>query len=221
MRASRLAYLVAILPLLTIHLTWLISASVNNLHWCNPYWHLCHSVSATGRLYPEFFVFKGLMIPAACGILIYWWLLKHWMRQMAIPFVTRIHALGTLAALALVVYTVTLGAVGEPYALARRMGVILFFGLTPLAHLLLLAACRASPHFSEEMDSELRRMKLLLMTMLLLGVGSVIAGFLWSGYDDWENAVEWWFAVMMPGLFVLVGRLWRHTQFFIQMNMKR
>ena len=63
-----IAIMINLLPLVCIHLCYLVAANLGHIEWCVPYLENCTSISATGRKYPEFFIFKGLMIPAVARV---------------------------------------------------------------------------------------------------------------------------------------------------------
>ena len=210
------------IPTVTVHLTLFISIWGDNLHGCLPYWSHCHSISATGRQYPEFFVFKGLMLPVATLMLLYWPLQYRWLSQLHSSTRNGITVLllGQIAALALIVYTLTLGAVGEPYALARRIGVVLFFAFTAFAHLLLALSLKKKPVIPRLHPPTA---KLLFVCLLLIAVGliSSLLGFLWEGYQYWDNAFEWWFAGLMMMQFYYSGKLWERSGFRVNISLKQ
>lgn len=221
MPLSRIAYLCAILPIVTVHVCWLIAASAGNLEWCNPYWSHCHSISATGRKYPEFFVFKGLMIPAAVAMLAYWWCLKYWITQLygKVKYSTAVCVLGSISAIALLVYTVTLGAEGEKFALARRTGVVMFFALTYMAHLLLIKILSLNSERQSFLLPSLKKLTVLSVLLLVIGAGSSLAAYVWDGYQYWDNAFEWWFALLMMGQHMLLANMWSVTNFRLTLNL--
>lgn len=217
LQPHQLAKLITGLAVICVVSCFLIAASVGNIRWCMPFAADCVSISATGRRYPEFFVFKGLMLPAAVLMVFYWQQLHHWLSLSGIQHNASnwMLRLGYVAAGALAVYTLTLGATGEPYALARRMGIILFFGLTAMNHLLLLLILRTTallkyPH--------MRLYRGLSWSMLLVGLANTGLSF-WPGYDDYQNAVEWWFALAMISQFALVGRLWQRSGFRVRYSL--
>lgn len=195
---------------------------MDNLHGCLPYWSHCHSISATGRQYPEFFIFKGLMIPTATLMVLYWIAMFNWMLGVGLTRLSKltIVTLGLIASVALTIYTLTLGAIGEPYALARRIGVILFFAFTAFAHLLLAAKLinRAGGETPTNVYS--RKLLTICNLLIIIGVLSSLLGFFWSGYDNWDNAFEWWFALLMMVQFVYVGRLWSESDYQLTFTVK-
>lgn len=218
MKLHSLAYACAVLPIISVHLTLLTAFVFENLHVCNPYWRQCHSISATGRQYPEFFVFKGLMIPIAVLMMGYWLALQRWLDSFKKHSEPRANVrwlpiLGLIAATAMIVYTVTLGAVGEPYALARRIGVILFFAFSAFAHLLLLKILNRLPLKELGLLMYFRRLFSICFVLIIVGVASALLGFFWQTYHHWDNAFEWWFALLLMGQFFIVGSMWRQTTF--------
>ena len=121
--------------------------------------------------------------------------------------------MGMVASIALIVYTVTLGAIGEPWALPRRIGVILYFAFTSFAHLLLLHTVSKNEIFQTTLKHSYQHLLNLCVFLLVIGVLSALLGFVWEGYNNWDNAFEWWFALLMMGQFVIVGRMMQETSF--------
>ena len=87
---------------------------------------------------PEFLWFKLTMIPAAGLIIAYWRQMSVWIQSLDIPHHT-IGPLGQIAGIFLILYILALGIEGDVFRLQRRIGVILYFTLTYLAQLLLVA----------------------------------------------------------------------------------
>mgnify|MGYP000084537089 CR=1 FL=1 len=219
----KIAMICVLLPLFTVHLTLTVSIFLENLQACLPYWSDCHSISATGRQYPEFFVFKALMIPTAVFMGMYWLLMYVWLKQISNNKLqpVLITGFGCIAVFMLIVYTVTLGAVGEPYALARRLGVTVYFGFTAGAHLLLLVKFRKVNTQLLKISGEVKAMFYLCIVMLSTAVASAVAGLVWEeGWDNWENAYEWWFSLVMISLFYCVARMWKKTHFKVTFSTK-
>lgn len=127
--------------------------------------------------------------------------------------------LGIISSLALILYTLTLGS--EPYALIRRMGIIVFFAFSGFAHLLLINALSERVGQSIKLAAGLINLTLLCLLLILLGLASGITGYFWSGYADWENAFEWWFALLLTGQFILVGRMWVQTNYQVVFSLER
>lgn len=218
---NQLAFLIAVLPTVTVHITWVVAASTSALEWCNPYWAKCHSISATGREVPQFYIFKALMLPTAALMLFYWWRLSRWVASQTLEqkSAKRIRFLGTTAALSLVIYTITLGAVGDLFALPRRIGVVGYFAFTAFAHLLLLHTLQDWVKNHSLAQPAYRSLFQLSMLLLILGVISAALGFAWKDYQHWDNAFEWWFAILMISQFVCVGLIYKKAN--PELNSKR
>ena len=212
---QKISLICVFLPLVCVHTTLVIGIAMGNLEPCVPYWSECHSISATGRQYPEFFVFKALMIPTAVFMAGYWLLLHKWLAHIDQSVKrTGITAQGLVACIALVVYTVTLGAVGEPYALARRMGIVFFFVFSSFAHLLLLAKLSRIDRSVLGIAGLYQIMFKLCLVLVISSIVSAIFGYLIPDiWDSWENAFEWTYSLFMIALYFIVGKMWQRTGF--------
>ncbi len=210
MQLARLGLWAALLPAVTVHLTWVTAASTGALQWCNPYWSHCHSISATGREIPQFYLFKALMLPSAIIMIAYW-------RQLRREFSDKlaessslfrlIEILGIGASVSLIVYTLTLGAIGELFVLPRRIGVVGYFAFTAFAHLLLLAKLKVIIQSRAALYVPYQALFCVCALLLVLGVISAFLGFFWPSYHFWDNAFEWWFALLMICQFLGVARV--------------
>lgn len=231
MLASRIAYVCFWLPLSAVHITAVIAMLNDNLGVCLPYWSSCYSISATGRQFPEFFVFKALLLPTAVFKAAYWCLLYVWtskvIRKADINYSGLISqqnteqdskhkrhskpkvflVLGLLASLALIIYTVTLGS-GDAYSLARRIGVVFYFALTAFAHLLLLKSLDKLDTEALGIVDQQNRILVICVFLITTAIASAFAGIFWSGWEQWENAYEWWFSLFMISLIWQVAKMW-------------
>ena len=136
-KLSLVSLVLGILPIVAINASYLIAAWEGAVSWCVPYWDSCTSISATGREGFAFFFFKATIIPVALLAIWYWILAREKLadfgyRGAAIP------ALGIIAAVALLCYTLALGAIGDSFQLTRRIGIIFYFTFTYLSQLLLV-----------------------------------------------------------------------------------
>ena len=122
--------------------------------------------------------------------------------------------MGGIASIALVIYTVTLGAKGEPYELARNVGILFYFAGNAFAHLVLLS-------YLDKIDTEQllivrSQNRLIISTLTLIGtaIATAFIGLLFDEFwDRWQNAYEWWFALLMVSLFYHVANMWKTTNF--------
>ncbi len=212
----KVALICVFLPAISVHLTATIGMSFGNINACVPYWSDCYSISATGRAYPEFFVFKALLIPTAIFMLAYWILLHHWIRRISDHRLSPnpVTILGIIASLALILYTVTLGAKGGPYELARKIGIIFYFAGNTFAHLVLLS-------YLDKIDTEKlyivrsqNRLIVSTLTLVSTAIATAFIGLFFDAFwDQWENAYEWWFSLLMISLFYHVACMWKTTNY--------
>jgi hypothetical protein len=218
----KVALICTFLPLVSVHLTAVIAMSFDNIITCIPYYSNCYSISATGRGYPEYFVFKGLLIPTAIFMMAYWLMLHQWIIQLSHKKLRpcTVTTMGIIASIALIVYTVTLGAEGEPYALARRIGVVFYFAFTSFGHLILLRYLDKLE--TEQLDIVEQQNRLLISATVLIGTAilSAFVGFIWDEFwDNWENAYEWWFSLLMISMFYQVAIMWQKTGFQVHLGL--
>ncbi|MEM6774075.1 MAG: hypothetical protein AAF933_04340 [Pseudomonadota bacterium] len=213
---SRLPFLVAsgcaLLPFVAVHWAYVLAADAGHVPWCNPYIDSCTSISATGRRPPGSFPFKGIMLPSAMLIAVFWWLQAHWLATVGGRRGKRswMLALGWLASLGLVLYVTVLGEVGDWWRLQRKIGTILFFSFTFLAQLLFAAALRRLPREVGTASADCgRRMLRVCMLMLCVGVLSVVVEALNGDlHDRVEDAIEWLLALLLQVNFLLCAMLW-------------
>lgn len=210
-----LAWIAALMPFITIHVSYLMAASFGHLEWCVPYWLDCYSISATGRALPEKIWFKFGMIPAALVAMTLWWSAAEWRRQTAETQYKKSLAamrwVGLVAALFLILYTIALGEEGSAYRTMRRTGVILAFSLTFISQLLLtrligeLAELRGDQHFAIWH----RRLMIIMVALLLTGLISVVLTYaLGDMYHRMENGFEWTMALMLNTYFAALAIMW-------------
>lgn len=215
MRLYPFAMLAGLLPLIGINLTYLLAASHDQVAWCIPYLHSCTSISATGREPPAYFVFKGIMIPAAVLLMIYWLLCAAWLRSLGCRrrrWRALVVALGLVAGLGLIFYSLVLGWIGDIYRLHRHIGVAAFFGFSFFAQLVLTWLLAQIPLVEQRFRSSLRGLRIATLLIWLLGLASVALGYLNPElYKRTDNAVAWSFALLLCSHLLLTANLWRLT----------
>lgn len=206
-------------PLLTLVVTYLVSAIKGQIPWCLPLLEGCTSISAAGRQEPAIYVFRGLMLPSALLLGLYWVLSLTWIRrqcggQPRKP-TTWLVAVGICGALFLMLHAVFLGGEGESLSLLRRFSVSLFFGLTLLAELMqvrwLFFMQRIGSIAPSWLPNTLRWMALLT---LVLGVVSLLVSVAYhrNGYN---NIAAWNLMVLLFLHVILSAFGWRATGFRI------
>ena len=82
-RVEKIAWAAAILPFVAANLAYLISASAELVPWCFPYLDGCTSVSRAARSGVANPIFRGIMLPYAVIMALYWWLAAEWLRGFA------------------------------------------------------------------------------------------------------------------------------------------
>lgn len=204
------------LPIVSIHLGYLISIAADNAVACIPYLEGCVSISAANREPPAVWLFRVTMIPEAFLLAWLWSLCSQWLIASGDPRRARIQSIrlsGMVGALFLILYASFLGTEGEFYTFLRRFGATLFFALTYLAQLL----------FTYRIMAGIQKGRLTVpgwvwkgmfgTTMLLLGGGlTSIPVQHYFDINAVENAIEWGFALLMMVYFFLVAALLRSVR---------
>ena len=178
----------AIIPMLTMHATFLLSGAEGFYDWCIPYWSDCVSVSKTGRDGMAYYVFKIGMLTGAVLLAITWQRLSRILitdtkteRQVA--------TMAIIASLALAAYTVALGHHGDAFRLVRRFGVVSYLALT------FIVQVRLAGHMANHTATQ-KAGKISLgisASILSIAVFSLILDFMMGeNYSRIENAFEWW-----------------------------
>lgn len=203
---SYVALFVGVTPIIIININYLIAAAEGFVPWCVPYWDSCTSISATGREGTAFFFFKFTMAPMAAVYLLYWRFcnitLSNWGYHK-----NTINNLGMIACLALLIYTLALGAVGENFQLTRRIGIIFFFTLTYLNQLLIVYRLYKL-HIPDPTKSIQLAVSLITLS---IGILTLVLDVVLSNYDDYEDAFEWVIALLLHINFIIAYFGWRIT----------
>lgn len=200
-----------LLPVATVNLCYALSVQASLVPGCIPYLSGCTSISAAGRYGVAYYLFKIGMLPSAALLAAYWIATRRWLRGLGADdthAVRAMVALGVTSAAFLVLYTVFLGSKGEFYGLMRRYGVTVYFSFGALAQMLLvrtLSGMHAVP-------ARILRGKLVVVSLLLAaGLASLPVGLLAADKDKAENVIEWIFAAVMSGFYLLSWRAWKAT----------
>lgn len=194
-----LGWLAGLAPTLAIFVGWMIGASQGHLPVCIPNLDGCLPTSATGRVPPEAFVFKPLMMMAAVAICILW-------TRVSVMIARRwLFILSVAGAIGLVVYAIALGATGEAMRAVRRLGVAVFF-VTTLACQVTLVADLWRRYTGSQPRLRLA-LSVLLVLQVLLGVGSFFIADSVADRHAFQNAVEWNYLPLTCLFFVLLGHL--------------
>jgi hypothetical protein len=219
-RVETLAWLAAILPFVAANLAYLISASAELVPWCVPYLEGCTSVSRAARSGLANPVFRGIMLPYAVVMALYWWLTSEWLRGFA-PKRARLRRVmltfGLLASLFLVLYATFLGVEGHIYQWMRRYGITIHYSSTIISQFLLMSVLARDPR----LPGWLRGSKVgLCAVMLVLGLASIPLQNFAADRDAAMNALEWSYSLLMLAFFPLTGEAWRRTGFRFRLQLE-
>ena len=216
-----LPILTGLLPVIAIHLSLVVAIHYGAVPSCFPYTDGCTSISATGRYEPASFIFKPAMM-SSWAILVFYWLFNvAWLRALARaagrpPGIgTWMAAVGTMGAVALILYTTFLGTGAGFYEFMRRVGIYFYFGCTVIAQII-LARHTLSLGRALGLPTTIRvgrgQMALALVPFVL-GILNLTLKATLENPDPAENVIEWIFALLMHGFFLLTVFAWRETGF--------
>lgn len=209
------------LPIIAAHAAYLLNLSSGSAlaaeFICMPYLDGCVSVSRAARSGSGLTLFRWLMLPSAALLLTAWFFVRRFLGAAEVCSAQRswvISALGMLGAVFLVLYVTALGNEDEWYQWQRRYGVILYFGGTALAQLLLVWILWP---LRRALLGGLLRRPITLLTLLVglqwaLGIFSVSKRLLFENpalLDRIENVIEWWYALAMSLAFIAIAWLFR------------
>lgn len=210
-----------LVPIFTVFTCYWIAIQTAGLPSCNPFLDGCTSVSATGRHEPASYLFKGMMMPQSILLSAYWLLNVGWLRALErangkhAASGTTIGIIGVAGSLFLILYVTFLGSEVPFYEFMRRYGVYMYFALNVVAQLLLvykiLPYARAWP--SRGFLTATRMQLFLAWVPFAIGVLNLILKATLEESKPAENRIEWSFAILMQGYFLLTFWSWRETQF--------
>ncbi len=208
-----------LLPVLTGVCAYVISSSAGLIPACNPLVEGCTTISSAGRYGYAYPLFKAGMIPAAIMLGFFWPLCRRWFLSLggADSFGLRIMAwLGAISAVFLILYSVFLGSQGDFYSLMRRFGVTIYFSFSYLSQVLLLnrlwdergTGRLGVPNYVSTW------MFVISLLMFAMGLYSIPVGQMIPDPDDRViNIIEWNFALLLSGWYLLPWIAWKKSGF--------
>ena len=210
---------IGLVPLVGVHIAYLIAVDYGYLQLCIPYVDGCTSISGTGRYPPASFLFKAVEMAMAVALPVFWYFSVKWLRALDPRWhshaVWSIFLAGAIGALALIVYVTFLGTKEPFYEFMRRFGIYFYFLGTALAQLFLAVSFRG---ISKGLaDRRLSRMALVMLVLCLmpfaLGILNLVQKSLlpYEIADAMENSIEWLASLMMQVYFIVVFFAWRRT----------
>ena len=175
--SKSLSLSIFLVPVLTIFVSYLISASNGYVDWCMPIIEGCTSISKVGRYGLSFYLYKIFIIPSLI-LMIYFWSKAYLniYKNLVLIF------LSVVACLFLIIYLIALGFDGKIYRFMREIGIFVFFVLMPI--------CQAWLTISTSYNF-LNKFFPYLIIFIFIGLACIYLSLLPLDNDNYENIIEW------------------------------
>lgn len=208
-----------LLPALATIVAFRLAVAQGQFESCNPLIDGCVSISRAARHDLPNILFRALILPAATLQAMVWLLTPAWLRGLGdrgdrllrlLPFT------GVIAAAFLVLYGTFLGTEGPGYQWMRRYGVVVYFGFTCIAMLIVAGASQRVTAATGQLRHVGAALYVLVALLPGLGIVNVTAPLYLesaTARDALENVAEWWGGLVFTAFFVLLASLWRSTRF--------
>jgi hypothetical protein len=186
---------------------------------CNPFVDGCVSISRAARHDLPNHLFRALLLPAATLQAMVWLLTASWLRRLGAAEAKLLRLLpwiGVTAAVFLVLYGTFLGTEGTGYRWMRRYGVIVYFGFTCVAMLIVAGTAQRIATHTGRLRHAGAAMFALSAALPLLGIINATSPiYLADGAarDALQNITEWWGGAVFTAYFVLLAWSWRTSRF--------
>lgn len=206
-----------LLPALAALIAFALATQAGLVPSCNPFIDGCVSISRAARHDLPNHLFRALVLPAAVLQALVWLAQAQALRALGEPALARsaatLAALGVAAGIALVLYGSFLGTEGAAYRWLRRYGIVVYFGGTCLAMLVLGRALQRLHALGaiELPRAHERALLALFGAIVTMGLANALVGALADAAlkDRVENATEWWGSLGLTLAFVVLASLWR------------
>ena len=176
-----ISLIIFFVPIITIDVSYVISAFFGYIDWCLPILDGCTSISKVGRYGISVYLYKILLIPSVILMMYFW--LKAYLDIYNNIFLL---FLSLSACVFLIVYLIALGFDGSLYRFMREIGIFAFFIFMPLCQIWLTIST----------PSEIIKTKFFLYLLILIYFSFSFAYFYVLPFDNYnyENIIEWNFA---------------------------
>jgi len=205
-----LALWVALVPLASINISYVVAVAMEHLPACIPYLSGCTSVSATGRIAPESLIFKTGMLVSAVALVLMWHrsatFLQTGGKRSSRVLLLRIFSL--LAALSLTLYAVNLGLKGDEFRYLRRIGINGFAFSNLITEVLFIVLYR--PMRIETTQKLFHWLIVFCVALPLLSIAAELAKWLGAPRRPTNNLVAWNAFIAFSAYYVVVARIWWH-----------
>jgi len=208
-----------LLPAAAAVIAFNVAAAQGQFPSCNPLFEGCVSVSHAARHDLPNIIFRALLLPGATLQAIVWLLSGPWLRCLGAPHDRLLKLLpwfGVTASFFLVLYGTFLGTEGPGYQWMRRYGVVIYFGFTCIAMLIVGGVVQRLTAATGTLRYAGAVLYALVAALPLLGlVNSTSSLYLHTeaAQDALGNITEWWGALVFTAFFVVLAWLWRRTHF--------
>jgi hypothetical protein len=205
----------ALLPAIGALAALVLSARLDLIPSCVPFFEGCVSISRAARHDLPNHLFRALVLPAAVLQGLTWMLCAAWLRSLGARRDWMVRALpwmGALAAVFLVLYGTFLGTEGAAYRWMRRFGIFFYFGFTCLCMVMAAGQLRkiaAQRRFGQGLVA-------LCLLLLAIGLADAFSPLYVADEafrDRMGNAIEWNAALIFTVYFLSLAWRWRATRF--------
>ena len=186
------------IPVLTVIISYFISSFGGFVDWCMPLTDGCTSISKVGRYGISFYLYKIFIIPSVILMIIFWYQVNKYIYKSNLLLF-----LSITSCIFLIIYLLALGFDGKIYRFMREIGIFIYFILTPMCQTLLAFSIS-----NNKIRSKLFLYALLCMYLVCVGAYLLILPLDNSNY---ENVIEWNFALLIFLFFPLFSGLLRKT----------
>ena len=195
---NNLSRIIFLLPVLTVVISYFFSSLGGYVEWCLPLLDGCTSISKVGRYGVSFYLYKIFIIPSVILMIIFWYQINKYIYKSNLLLFFSI-----TSCIFLIIYLFALGFEGKIYRFMREIGIFVFFILTPVCQTYLVFSIS-----NNKLKSKFSLKTLLSMYLLFVAGYLLILPFNNSNY---ENVIEWNFALLIFLFFPLFGSLLRET----------
>ena len=186
------------IPVLTVIISYFISSFGGFVDWCMPLIDGCTSISKVGRYGISFYLYKIFIIPSVILMIIFWYQVNKYIYKSNLLLF-----LSITSCIFLIIYLFALGFDGKIYRFMREIGIFIYFILTPMCQTLLAFSIS-----NNKIRSKFFLYTLLSMYLVCVGIYLLILPLDNSNY---ENVIEWNFALLIFLFFPLFSGLLRKT----------
>jgi len=186
------------IPVLTVIISYFISSIGGFVDWCMPLLDGCTSISKVGRYGISFYLYKIFIIPSVILMIIFWYQVNKYIYKSNLLLF-----LSITSCIFLIIYLFALGFDGKIYRFMREIGIFVYFILTPMCQTLLAFSIS-----NNKIRSKFFLYTLLCMYLVCVGFYLLILPLDNSNY---ENVIEWNFALLIFLFFPLFSGLLRKT----------